>query len=180
MLFRSILILESPERVSKRKPHVYANIVGFGTTTDAVDRIEPAKDGKQLALAIKMALDDAGLEPSQIDYICADGSGTVIGDITETKAIKQVFNSNAKKIPVSAPKSMFGNLLGASGAVDVITTVLAMENHTVPPTINYLKPDPECDLDYCPNRSQAKELKNALVINRGRGGINAVLVLQKI
>ena len=94
-------------------------------------------------------------------------------------AIKQAFNGYAKKIPVSAPKSIFGNMLGASGAVDVITTLLAMEHSMVPPTINYQTPDPECDLDYCPNKAQAKNIKNALIINRGRGGINAVLVLQK-
>ena len=94
-------------------------------------------------------------------------------------AIKQVFNGNARKIPCSAPKSVFGNMLGASGALDVITTVLAMEHSMVPPTINLTTPDPECDLDYCPNKAQAKEIKNALVINRGRGGINCVLILQK-
>ena len=165
--------------MNSRNARVYANIIGYGTTTDGVDRIEPAKDAGQLARAIRMALDDAGLSPSQIDYICADGAGTQIGDITETKAIKQIFNSHAKKIPVSAPKSIFGNMLGACGALDVITTVLAMEHNTVPPTINYTTPDPECDLDYCPNKAQEKEIKSALVINRGRGGINCVLVLQK-
>ncbi len=174
-----ILTLETGERAGKRKAHAYGYITGFGTTTDGVDRIEPAADGKQLARAIRMALDDAKLDPKDIDYICADGAGTVIGDISETKAIKQVFNGNAQKIPVSAPKSMFGNLLGASGALDVILTLLSMEHSTVLPTINYLKADPECDLDYCPNKAQAKEIRNALVINRGRGGINAVLVLQK-
>ncbi len=174
-----ILILEPQSRVKSRGAHVYANIIGYGTTTDGVDRIEPAKDASQLARAIRMALDDAGLAPSQIDYICADGAATSIGDITETKAIKQVFNSYAKKIPVSAPKSIFGNMLGACGALDVIATILAMEHNTVPPTINYSTPDPECDLDYCPNKAQEKEIKNALVINRGRGGINCVLVLQK-
>ena len=174
-----ILILEPPARVAKRNAHVYANIIGFGTTTDATDRINPASDGKQLARAIKIALDDAGLAPKDIDYICADGAGDRVSDITETKAIKQVFNGQAKKIPVSAPKSVFGNMLGACGAVDVITTVLAMEHGLVPPTINYQTPDPECDLDYCPNKAQAKEIKNALIINRGRGGINAVLILQK-
>ncbi len=174
-----ILTLESQERAQKRNAHVYGYITGFGTTTDGVDRIDPAPDGKQLARAIKTALDDAGVEPSQIDYICADGAGTVLGDITETKAIKQVFNGSAKKIPVSAPKSMFGNLLGASGVLDVIATLLSMEYSTILPTINYLKADPECDLDYCPNKAQAKEINNALIINRGRGGINAVLVLQK-
>ncbi len=174
-----ILVLEGHDRVKKRNAQVYANIIGFGTTTDAVDRIEPAGDGVQLAHAIRMALEDAQLEPSQIDYICADGAGTKTGDISETKAIKQVFNGNSKKIPISAPKSIFGNMLGASGALDVATTVLAMEHGMVPPTINYTTPDPECDLDYCPNKPQAKEIKNALIINRGRGGINAVLVLQK-
>jgi len=174
-----ILILEPQERAKKRNVPVYGFITGFGTTTDGVNRIDPADDGKQLARAIRIALDDAKLSPSQIDYICADGAGTILGDISETKAIKQVFNGNAKKIPISAPKSMFGNLLGASGALDVITTLLAMEHKLVPPTINYSTPDPECDLDYCPNKAQTKEIKNALVINRGRGGINAVLVLQK-
>ncbi len=174
-----ILILEGQERVQSRKAHVYANIIGYATTTDGVNRIDPAPDGKQLAKAMMMALNDAGLAPAQIDYICADGAATPIGDASETRAIKQVFDGYSKRIPVTAPKSMFGNLLGASGALDVITTVLAMENSMVPPTINYLTPDPECDLDYCPNKAQAKEIRNALVINRGRGGINTVLVLQK-
>jgi 3-oxoacyl-(acyl-carrier-protein) synthase len=174
-----ILILEPQSRLKERNVHVYANIIGYGTTTDGVDRIHPAHDGKELADAIKLALDDAGLSASQIDYICADGAGTVIGDISETKAIKQVFDGKARKIPVSAPKSMFGNMLGASGALDVITTVLAMGHGVVPPTINYSDPDPECDLDYCPNQAQEKTIKNALVINRGRGGINAVLVVQR-
>src|SRR3990167_209807 len=163
-----IVILEPHDRVKKRNAHVYANIIGYGTTTDGVDRIDPAKDGKELASAIRIALEDAKLQPSQIDYICLDGAGTRLGDVTETMAIKQVFNGNAKKIPCSAPKSVFGNILGASGALDVITTVLAMEHSLVPPTINYTKPDPECDLDYCPNKAQAKEIKSALIINRGR------------
>lgn len=174
-----VLILEPPGRVEKRNPHVYGQIIGYGTTTDGEDRIEPAKDGVQLARAIRLALEDAQLEPTAIDYICSDGAATVVGDLTETKAIKAVFNSHAKKIPVSAPKAIFGNMLGASGALDVITTLLAMEHGVIPPTINYSVPDPECDLDYCPNQCQEKEIKNALVINRGRGGINAVLVLQK-
>ncbi len=174
-----ILTLESEVRAQKRNAPIYGYILGYGTTTDAVDRIQPAGDGKELARAIRMALDDAGLEASQIDYICADGAGTLLGDISETRAIKQVFNGFSKKIPISAPKSIFGNMLGASGAMDVITTLLAMEHKMVPPTINYETPDPECDLDYCPNKAQAKEIKNALVISRGRGGINCALILQK-
>lgn len=174
-----IVILESQERVQKRHAHVYAHIIGYGTTTDGVDRIDPAGDGKELAGAIRIALDDAELEPSQIDYICLDGAGTQLGDVTETMAIRQVFNGKAGKIPCSAPKSVFGNMLGACGALDVITTVLAMEHNLVPPTINYSNPDPECDLDYCPNKAREKTIKNALVINRGRGGINCALILQK-
>ncbi|HOW36165.1 MAG TPA: beta-ketoacyl-[acyl-carrier-protein] synthase family protein [Candidatus Omnitrophota bacterium] len=174
-----ILILESRERVKQKNARVYANIIGYGTTTDGVDHIEPASDGKELGRAIKIALDDAGVSPSEIDYICADGAGTKIGDTTETKGIKLAFNSHAKKIPVSAPKSMFGNLLGASGALDLITTILAMENSLVPPTINYSTSDPECDLDYCPNKAQAKEIKKALIISRGRGGINCALIVEK-
>lgn len=174
-----VVILEPPARVKNRQAHVYANIIGYATTTDAVDRIEPASDGVELSRAIRMALKDAQLEPKDIDYICADGEGTVIGDVSETRGIKLAFNSYSKKIPVSAPKSIFGNMLGATGALDVITTVLAMEHGVIPPTINYKDPDPECDLDYCPNVPQEKEIKNALVINRGRGGINTVLILQK-
>jgi len=173
-----VVIMERHDRVQERQAHVYANVIGYATTTDGVDRIQPAADGVELARAIRMALDDAQLAPADIDYICADGAGTQIGDVTETKAIKQVFTAKAKDIPVSAPKAIFGNMLGASGALDVITTVLAMENGVVPPTINLSVPDPECDLDYCPNKAQEKEIKNAMVINRGRGGINAVLVLQ--
>ncbi|MBI3602243.1 MAG: beta-ketoacyl-[acyl-carrier-protein] synthase family protein [Candidatus Omnitrophica bacterium] len=174
-----VLTLEPHSRVAKRNAHVYANIIGYGTTTDASNRINPSKDGHQLARAIRMALDDAGLAPKDIDYICADGAGTTIGDITETKAIKEAFDGYAKKVPVSAPKSIFGNMIGASGALDVITTILAMEHSMVPATINYQTPDPQCDLDYCPNKAQSKTIKNALIINRGRGGINCVLVLQK-
>ncbi|OGX43475.1 MAG: hypothetical protein A3G91_04375 [Omnitrophica WOR_2 bacterium RIFCSPLOWO2_12_FULL_50_9] len=174
-----IVILEPQDRVKKRNAHVYANIIGYGTTTDGVDRIDPAADGKELANAIHIALDDAKLEPSRIDYICLDGAGTKLSDITETMAIKQVFNGKASQILCSAPKSVFGNMLGACGALDVITTVLAMEHSLVPPTINLTTPDPECDLDYVPNKAREKEIKNALVINRGRGGINCALVLQK-
>ncbi len=174
-----ILVLEPQYRVKERKAHVYANIVGYGTTTDGVDRIDPAKDGKELANAMKIALKDADLSASQIDYICLDGAATQLSDVTETLAIKHVFNGYSKKIPCSAPKSVFGNMLGACGALDVITTVLAMEHSMVPPTINLTHPDPECDLDYCPNKAQVKEIKNALIINRGRGGINTALILQK-
>ena len=174
-----VLTLEPQSRVRARGVHVYANIIGYGTTTDAVNRIEPAADAKELARAIRIALDDAGLAHEDIDYICADAAGSQIGDATETEGIKQVFGDYAKKVIVSAPKSIYGNMLGASGALDVITTVLAMEHNMVPPTINYVTPDPACDLNYCVNKAQEKVIKNAMIINRGRGGINYVLILQK-
>jgi 3-oxoacyl-(acyl-carrier-protein) synthase len=174
-----ILILESHKRVQSRGARVYANIIGYGTSCDGVDRINPAADGVQLARAIKIALDDAGLSFKDIDYICSDGAATLVGDISETRAIKQVFGKRAYQIPVSAPKAIFGNMLGACGALDVIMTMMAMEHSLVPPTINYQDPDPECDLDYCPNKAQEKEIKNALIINRGRGGINCAMILAK-
>ncbi len=174
-----IVILEPLARAQSRGARVYANIIGFGTTTDGVDRIDPAKDGVELAKAIQIALDDAGLKPEEINYICLDGAATQLGDVTEAMAIKRVFNGNAKKIPVSAPKSVFGNMLGACGAVDVIATVLAMEHSMVPPTINVEDPDPACELDHVFNKVREHKINNALVINRGRGGINCALILQK-
>ncbi len=174
-----ILILEEMERASKRGTHIYAIITGYGTTCDGFDRIEPDPSGKGLARAIELALSEAGYSPCDIDYICGDGAATRWGDISETRAIKQVFSNCSKIPPISAPKSMFGNLLGASGSLDVITAVLAMENGLMPPTINYTDSDPECDLDYVPNKCRPRAIKKALVISRGRGGINAVLALEK-
>ncbi len=174
-----VVTLESFERAQKRGAHVYANIVGFGTTTDGVDRIDPSDDGIELARAIKLALDDAKLKPSDIDYICLDGAATILGDIGETKAIKQVFNGHSKKLLCSAPKATYGNMLGATGAVDVITTILAMKHNIVPPTTNSNDPDPQCDLNRCRNTAQERQINNALIINRGRGGINCALILQK-
>jgi len=126
-----------------------------------------------------MALEDAGIQPKDIDYICLDGAATTLGDISEVKAIKQVFNGASDQLLCSAPKSIFGNMLGATGALDVITTCLAMEHKAAPPTINLKNPDPECSLNHVRDRAKDKEIKNALIINRGRGGINCALILQK-
>lgn len=175
-----VLILERLDEARKRKAPIYARICGFHTNCDGYDRIEPDPEGIHLAKAIEETLKEAGFDKESIDYICADGVATLSGDISETKAIKKVFGKKAKDIPVSVPKSMFGNMLGAQGSVDVITTVLSMMFNTICPTINYRNPDPECDLDYVPNKAQAKEIKRALVISRGRGGINAVMALEKV
>jgi len=175
-----IISLERLEDAKKRNAPMYAKVSGFYTNCDGYDRIVPDPEGLQLAKAIEGALDEAGFKKGSIDYICADGAATTDGDISETKAIKKVFGERAKKIPISVPKSMFGNMLGAQGSVDVIATVLSMMFSTVLPTINYKTPDSECDLDYVPNSAQHKEINRALVISRGRGGINAVLALEKV
>lgn len=174
-----ILTLERLNDAQKRNAPLYARICSFYTNCDGYDRVEFEPKGTCLATAIEEALKEAEFDKDSVDYICADGAATASGDISETRAIKKVFGSRAKEIPVSAPKSMFGNMLGAQGSVDVITTVLSMMFDTVCPTINYKNPDPECDLDYVPNKAQCKDIKRALVISRGRGGINAVMALEK-
>lgn len=174
-----ILTLERLADANKRGAPIYAKICGFSTNCDGYNRIEHDPRGNELAICIEEALGEAGFDKQSIDYICADGAATLAGDISETRAIKQVFGKRAKSIAVSAPKSMFGNMLGAQGSVDVITTVLSMIFGTVCPTINYKTADPECDLDYVPNKAQHREVKRALVISRGRGGINAVMALEK-
>lgn len=174
-----IVILEPSARAAQRNAPVYGYITGFGTTTDAVDRIDPAPDGEELARAITIALDNAGLKPEDIDYICLDGAGTPLGDVTETIAIRKAFGAHADTLVCSAPKATYGNMLGATGAVDLITTLLAMRENTVPPTINLTEPDPDCDLDYCPGEARELAIDKAMIINRGRGGINCALVVQK-
>ena len=173
-----IVTLENIERAKARNANIQAVISGYGTTCDAKDRINPATDGKELARAIQMALDDAQVSPEKIDYISLDGMACDDWDIGEVTAIKQVFGDKAKTIPASCPKSMFGNLLGATGAVDIITTILSMEHNLVAPTINLDEPANN-GLNYI--RKEAKEYKinKALVISRGRGGINSALVVER-
>lgn len=175
-----ILTLERLHDAQRRNAPLYARICSFYTNCDGYDRVEFEPEGTCLAMAIEETLKEAGFDKDSVDYICADGAATASGDISETRAIKKVFGKRAKEIPVSAPKSMFGNMLGAQGSVDIITTVLSMMFGMVCPTINYKNPDPECDLNYVPNKAQRKDIKRALVISRGRGGINAVMALERI
>jgi 3-oxoacyl-(acyl-carrier-protein) synthase len=175
-----IMIFEPQERVDARGRKPYGYIAGYGTTCDGVDRIKANPDGKELARAIRMALDDAGYKPQDIDYISLDGAATLEGDVSEVAAIKEVFGGRAAHLPVSAPKTMFGNLLGASGAVDIIVTLLAMEHGLIPPTLNLKNIDSRCaGLDYVVDKARPAEIKKALVISRGRAGINAVVALEK-
>ena len=173
-----IVVMEGVERAKARKANVFAYISGYGTSCDGVDRIQPAADGKELARAIGMALDDAQIKAEEIDYISLDGLAVDVWDDSELKAIKEVFGERAKEIPASCPKSMFGNLLGASGAVDMISSILAMEHSLVPPTINLDEPAKN-GLNFVSGQARPHNINKALIISRGRGGINSALVIEK-
>ncbi len=173
-----IVVMEDMKHASARNANIAAFISGYATTCDGKDRILPAPDGKQLARAITMALADAGVTKDDIDYISLDGMAVDIWDKSEAEAIKAVFGEKVKDVPVSCPKSMFGNLLGASGAIDLIIAILAMEHGLVPPTINLDSPDPE-GLHYVTGKALPKEIRRSLLISRGRGGINSALVVEK-
>ena len=174
-----IVVLEEMDHALERGAHIYGEIVGYATNCDGYHRIDFDPEGDQLARAIKTALHESRVSSREVDYICADGDATEDGDRSETRAVKKVFGKEAYKIPISAPKSMTGNLLGASGAVDLITTLLSMEHSCILPTINCREKDQECDLDYVPLRSRPQDINTALIHSRGRGGINTVLVVQK-
>lgn len=173
-----IIAMENVERAKSRNADISALISGYGTTCDGKNRINPATDGEELARAIRMALEDASVNPEDIDYISMDGLACDDWDTGEVNAIRSVFRDYTKNIPVSCPKSMFGNLLGASGAVDVIVTILAMEHNLIPPTINLDEPAQNC-LNYVQNQPKEHKINKALVISRGRGGINSALVVEK-
>ena len=175
-----IVVLEEMERALKRGAPIYGEVVGYATNCDGYHRIEVDPGGEPLARAIKTALDESKVSVNEVDYICADGAATENADRSETRAVKKVFGERAGKIPISAPKSMIGNLLGASGSVDLVTTLLSMEHDRVLPTINYQEKDPECDLDYVPLQSRSQEIATALIHSRGRGGVNAVLAVKKV
>lgn len=173
-----IMVMEGEERAKTRGANINAFVTGYGTSCDGQDRINPDLSGRQLARAIEMALNDAKVNIDEINYISLDGLAVEVWDKSEASAIKQVFGARADKIPVSCPKSMFGNLLGASGAIDLIITILAMEHNLIPPTLNLDDPDP-VGLDYVACKGRDCKINKALVISRGRGGINSVLVVEK-
>ncbi|MFO7341182.1 beta-ketoacyl-ACP synthase II [Caldibacillus debilis] len=174
-----IVVLEELNHALKRGAKIYAEIVGYGSTGDAYHITAPAPAGEGGARAMKMALDDAGVSPEEVDYINAHGTSTEYNDKFETMAIKTVFGEHAYKIPVSSTKSMTGHLLGATGAVEAIFTVLAIKEGVIPPTMNYETPDPECDLDYVPNEARKKDVRVAISNSFGFGGHNATIVLKK-
>ena len=174
-----IVILEELEFAKKRGAEIFAELVGYGASDDAYHITAPPPEGEGGALCMANAIKDAGIKPEDISYINAHGTSTKLNDSTETKAIKTVFGEYAKKIPVSSTKSMTGHLLGATGAVEFIVCVLAVKNDIIPPTINYENPDPECDLDYVPNKKREVKVNYALTNSFGFGGHNATLIVKK-
>jgi 3-oxoacyl-[acyl-carrier-protein] synthase II len=174
-----VLVLESLEHAQARGARIFAEVKGYALTSDAFHISSPRDDGSSQARAIRQALKDGGLEPGQVDYIGAHGTGTPMNDAIETKAIKTAFGEGAYDIPISSIKSMTGHTLGAAGALSAIAAIQAMHEGFIPPTINLDTPDPDCDLDYVPNQPRQAEVKVAVANGFGFGGQNASVVLQK-
>jgi 3-oxoacyl-[acyl-carrier-protein] synthase II len=174
-----VVVLEELEHALARNANIYAEVVGYGMSCDAYHVTAPAPRGEGGARAMKLAIEDANLPFDSVDYINAHGTGTPLGDIAETEAIKDVFGQHAYKLSVSSIKSMIGHLLGAAGGVEFIATVLTVKNDIIPPTINLDNPDPQCDLDYVPNKAKEKKVNVALTNAFGFGGHNAVLAVKK-
>jgi 3-oxoacyl-[acyl-carrier-protein] synthase II len=149
-------------------------------TCDAYHMVAPDPEGKEASRAMQLAMESAGVGPQDIDYINAHGTSTSLNDKTETLVIKKVFGERAYKIPISSAKSMIGHLIGAAGSVELIVTLLALENQVIPPTINYTTRDVECDLDYVPNEARPAKIRIAMKNSFGFGGKNSILILRKI
>ena len=172
-----IVVLEEMESAIGRGAKIYAEVIGYGSNIDALHVTAP--DWENQARCIKLALNDAGIPPDEVDYVNAHGTSTPLNDSSETKAIKAALGEHSRKVPVSSNKSMTGHLLGAAGVVEAIFTVLTIRNGIIPPTINYDTPDPECDLDYVPNVARKAEVNTAISNSFGFGGFNATLIFRK-
>ena len=175
-----ILILETLEHAKNRGARIYAEIVGYGTTCDAHHITSPSPGGSGGAAAIKLALEDASLEIDKVDYINAHGTSTSANDSNETSAIKSIFKDRSYLIPVSSTKSMTGHLLGGSGGIEAVACILSLTHNFIPPTINYVNQDPDCDLDYVPNIARDAQIRAALSNSFGFGGHNVCLAFSKL
>ena len=175
-----MFILEEKQHAENRGVHIYGEVVGYGTTCDAYHRVAIMPDGKQSTRALQLAMKDAKVNKDEIGYINFHGTSTQLNDKIETLAVKQVFNSQAMKIPVSSTKSMVGHPQGASGALGVAVSVLSLQNGILTPTINMEHPDPECDMDYIPNEGREKSIRVAISNCISFGSKNSALVLKKI
>lgn len=175
-----IIVLETLESARKRNAEIYAEVIGFGTNSSGFHIVMPEPKGKDIAIAMQLALKQACINPEKIDYINAHGTSTPSNDLAETLAIKKVFGKHSKDISISSTKSMIGHTIGASGAIGIIASCLAIKHGVVPPTINYLHPDPLCNLDYTPNQARKRKINFCLVNSFGFGGNNAVVALAKL
>lgn len=178
-----VILLESLESAKARGAKIYAELVGYGATCDAHHITTPAPEGRGLAAAMEMALEESGIEKTDVNYINAHGTSTPYNDKFETMAIKKVFGDHATakdgKFVVSSTKGVTGHTLGAAGGIEAVVAVRSISDNVVPPTINYDTPDPECDLDYVPNKKREMEVKAAMSTNLGFGGHNAAILFKK-
>ncbi len=174
-----ILILEELEFAKKRSAKIYAEVVGYGMTSDAYHITQPDETYSGVVRVMQRAIKDAGVAPDRIGYINAHGTSTPLGDISETEAVKITFGEHAYKLALSSTKSMTGHLLGAAGGIEGVFTTLAVHKKTLPPTINYVTPDPQCDLDYVPNEPREAELEYALSNGFGFGGTNSAIIVKR-
>ena len=174
-----ILVLETEKHAQSRGATIIGELAGYGSTNDAFHVTQPAEGGAGAVKAMQLAIEDAGAEPEEVDYINAHGTSTPYNDKNETAAIKTVFGDHARKLKISSTKSMTGHLLGASGGIEAIAALKTIEKQTIPPTINYTTPDPDCDLDYVPNTAEETQVNSVLSNTFGFGGHNAVVFIRK-
>ncbi|MCC6421506.1 MAG: beta-ketoacyl-[acyl-carrier-protein] synthase family protein [Gemmataceae bacterium] len=175
-----VLVLEDYERAQRRGAEIYAEVLGLGSSFDGYAVTKPDPEGRGAARAILSALQEARLDPADVDYINAHGTSTRLNDLMETVAVKRVFGAGAKTPPLSSIKSMVGHLIGAAGAVEAVALALTLRHGALPPTINLTRPDPECDLDYVPNTARELRVRTAVSTSFGFGGQNAALVMQRV
>ncbi|MFC2019858.1 beta-ketoacyl-ACP synthase II [Chloroflexota bacterium] len=175
----AIIILEDLDYALERGAPILAEVIGYSATSDAFHITQPSPNGEGAAKALNLAIKRAGVSPGEVDYINAHGSATVLNDVTETHALKSVFSESVYRIPISSTKSMTGHLLGASGAIEAVTCILAINHGIIPPTINLISPDPECDLDYVPNKARSVKVTTAISNTFGFGGHNSVLIFRR-
>lgn len=174
-----VLILEELEHALARGAKIYAEVAGYGLSSDGYHMAAPPEDGNGASRCMRMALKDAGMNPEDVDYINAHGTSTPLNDVVETRAIKTAFGDQAYKLAISSTKSMTGHMLGGAGGIESVFTALAIKHQIAPPTMNLENPDPECDLDYVPNQARKMKIRAAMSNSFGFGGTNAVLIMKQ-
>ncbi len=175
----TILILENLAHAQKRGANILAEIIAYGATADSYHVTQPAENGEVAGRAMHIALEKAGITPAEVDYINAHGTSTLLNDLTETRAIKNIFGDSAYRVPISSTKSMTGHLIGCAGAIEAAICIMVIRNGIIPPTINLTHPDPECDLDYVPNVARQAKVTTAMSNSFGFGGHNSILILRE-